>query len=98
MGEASMPPIALSGQIRGKVIGIFGNDDENPSQDDVDDIDAALTAAGVDHEFHRYDGAGHGFQDFVNDERFRKEATVDSWARVMAFFARELEPAKSASA
>jgi carboxymethylenebutenolidase len=98
MGEDSTPPIELTDRIRGKVIGIFGNDDENPSPADVDDIDAALTAAGVDHEFHRYDGAGHGFQDFVNDERFRREATVDSWARIMAFFARELEPAQSASA
>tara|TARA_Y100001934_G_scaffold282318_2_gene395426 strand:- start:2170 stop:2412 length:243 start_codon:yes stop_codon:yes gene_type:complete len=31
----------------------------------------AQQAAGVRAEFHRYHGAGHGFQDFTNDERFR---------------------------
>ena len=91
MGESSTAPIELVDDIKGSIIGIFGNDDENPSPADVDDIDAALTAAGVEHEFHRYDGAGHGFQDFVNEERYRKEATEDSWAKVMAFFERKLK-------
>ncbi len=90
MGEISTPPIELVDRIQGSVIGIFGNDDQNPSPADVDDIDAALSAAGIAHEFHRYDGAGHGFQDFVNKERFRKEATEDSQAKVMAFFDRAL--------
>tara|TARA_A100001037_G_scaffold286911_1_gene295796 strand:- start:2821 stop:2982 length:162 start_codon:yes stop_codon:yes gene_type:complete len=31
----------------------------------------AQQAAGVRAEFHRYHGAGHGLQDFTNDERFR---------------------------
>jgi dienelactone hydrolase len=45
----------------------------------------------VPHAFHRYDGAGHGFQDFVNKERFRPEATADSWNRVMAFLDKQLK-------
>ena len=69
-----------------------------PSPADVDDIDAALTGARIEHEFHRYDGAGHGFQDFVNEERYRKDATEDSWAKVMAFFERRLKTAESAAA
>ena len=91
MGEGGVPPIDLADRIPCPMIGIFGNDDANPSPADVDDLDAALTAAGVEHEFHRYDGAGHGFQDFVNKERFRKEATDDSWAKVLAFFDRNLK-------
>ena len=98
MGEVSTPPVELVGGMDCSVIGIFGNDDENPSPADVDDLDAALTAAGVEHEFHRYDGAGHGFQDFVNEERFRPEATEDSWAKVMAFFERTLKSSASAAA
>ena len=98
MGEISTPPIELSNQIQGSIIGIFGNDDQNPSPADVDDIDAALTEAGVDHEFHRYNGAGHGFQDFVDAERYRKEATEDSWEKVMAYFERKLKAAESISA
>ncbi len=98
MGEISTPPIELVDHMRGSVIGIFGNDDQNPSPADVDDIDAALTGAGIEHEVHRYDGAGHGFQDFVNEERYRKDATEDSWVKVMAFFERKLKTAKSAAA
>ncbi|MBT7511709.1 MAG: hypothetical protein HN650_15095, partial [Rhodospirillaceae bacterium] len=40
----------------------------------------------VAHEFHQYDDAGHGFQDFVNPDRFRAEATDDSWEKFFAFF------------
>jgi carboxymethylenebutenolidase len=91
MGEnTTTAPIEMVDNIQASIIGIFGNDDQNPSPADVDDIEAALKGAGVDYEFHRYDGAGHGFQDFVNEERFRKEATEDSWAKVMAFFERKL--------
>ncbi len=85
MGPGGAPPIELAERIPCPVIGIFGNDDQNPSPADVDDLDAALTGAGVAHEFHRYDGAGHAFQDFTNDERYRKEAAADSWEKVLAF-------------
>ena len=73
------------------MIGIFGNDDENPSPADVDDLDAVLTAAGVAHQFHRYDSAGHGFQDFHNPERFRATAAADAWDKLRAFFDAELK-------
>ncbi len=91
MGEGSPPAIDLTGNIPCPVIGIFGNDDQNPSPEDVKDLDAALNAADIEHEFHAYDGAGHGFQDFVNKERYRPEATEDSWARVMAFLERHVK-------
>ncbi len=85
MGEGAPPPISLAGDINCPMIGIFGNDDQNPSPDDVTDLDAALTAAGVDHEFHRYDGAGHGFQDFNNADRYREAAAADAWEKLFAF-------------
>ncbi len=91
MGEGSVPPIELARNIACPVIGIFGNDDQNPSPGDVDDIDAALNDAGVEHQFHRYDGAGHGFQNFADENRYRKEATEDSWRKVLAFFDRNLK-------
>ena len=86
MGEGAVPPIELADRINCPVIGLFGNEDQNPSPADVDDLDAALTAAGVEHQFHRYDGAGHGFQDYTNEERYHEVATTDSWEKVLAFF------------
>ena len=91
MGEGCPAPIDLAGDLRCKMMGIFGNDDQNPSPADVADLDAALDKAGIEHVFHQYDGAGHGFQDFVNKERFRKEQTEDSWAKLLAFLDKTLK-------
>ncbi len=90
LGEGSVPPIELAGNIACPVIGVFGNDDQNPSPADVDDLDAALGAAGVAHEFHRYDGAGHGFQDDTNAERSRAAQASDAWERIHDFLGRTL--------
>jgi carboxymethylenebutenolidase len=91
MGEGSVPPIELCDRIPCPVLGIFGNEDQNPSPADVDDLDAALTKAGIAHEFHRYDGAGHGFQDFGDGNRYRKEAAEDAWGKLIAFFDQNLK-------
>jgi len=85
MGDGAIAPIDLCGRMACPVMGIFGNEDANPSPADVDDLDVALTKAGVAHEFHRYDGAGHGFQDFCNDERYRREASDDAWDKLLGF-------------
>jgi carboxymethylenebutenolidase len=90
MGEGNPPAIELAPAIRCPVIGFFGNEDTNPTPADVDDYDAALTKAGVEHVFHRYDGAGHAFQSFNNPERYRKEASEDAWSKALAFFAEKL--------
>jgi carboxymethylenebutenolidase len=84
-GKGKTPPFQLLSGIRGPVIGFFGNDDKNPSPDDVTKIDAELTRLGKAHEFHRYDGAGHAFQNFVRPEQYREAAEKDSWARTLAF-------------
>lgn len=84
------PPFDLLGNIRGEVIGFFGNDDQNPSPEDVNRIDAELDRLGIAHEFHRYDGAGHAFQNFLSAPRYREEATRDSWAKTLRFLDRTL--------
>ena len=91
MGEGSVPPIELAGRIPCPVIGIFGNDDQNPSPEDVNNLDEALTKASVEHEFHRYDGAGHGFQDFTDEDRYRRQASDDAWEKVLAFLGSQLK-------
>jgi carboxymethylenebutenolidase len=85
MGPGTPPAIDLAGNIACPVAGFFGNEDQNPSPKDVEDLDAALTAAGVKHVFHCYDGAGHGFQSFANEQRYHPEASEDAWVKVLAF-------------
>ena len=90
MGPDTPPAIDLAGNIKCPVIGFFGNEDQNPSPEDVNDYEAALAAAGVDHIFHRYDGAGHAFQSFNSEERYREEASEDAWEKVLAFMGEKL--------
>ena len=91
MGEGATPPIELARDIQCPVLGIFGNEDQNPTPEDVNDYEAALKNACVDYTFHRYDGAGHGFQDFCDENRYRKEASDDAWIKQLAFLEAHLK-------
>ena len=39
----------------------------------------------------RYDGAGHGFQDFNDQTRYRKEQSEDAWEKGIAFLDQHLK-------
>jgi carboxymethylenebutenolidase len=79
-----VPLVDRAPDIRCPVLGLFGNDDQFPTPGQVDEIDKALTEAGKEHEFHRYDGAGHAF--FGPDRpAYRVEAALDGWDKVWAF-------------
>lgn len=91
MGEGNPPAISLADQITCPVAGFFGNEDHNPTPEDVDDYAAALDAAGVDYVFHRYDGAGHAFQNFPTPDRYREQQSEDAWDKVLSFLARTLK-------
>ena len=90
LGAGDAPPFEKLGQLRGPVAGFFGNDDKNPSPDDVAKISAKLAEHGIAHEFQGYDGAGHAFQNFMNPEGYRAAATADSFARMTAWLAKNL--------
>ena len=90
MGTGDVPPFEKLDKLRGPSLGFFGNDDENPSPADVDKIDARLTELGIAHEFHRYDGCGHAFQNFHNPQGYRAAATADSTAKMFAWLEKNL--------
>jgi carboxymethylenebutenolidase len=79
-----VPLLHRAPDVRCPMLGLFGNDDQFPTPAQVDEIDKALTDAGKEHEFHRYDGAGHAF--FSPDRpAYRVEAALDGWERIWAF-------------
>ena len=67
------------------VLGLFGREDANPSPEDVRKIDAEMTRLGKPHEFHSYEGAGHGFMGF-SSPAYREETAMDAWARTVSWF------------
>jgi len=91
LGEGSIAPLDLVANIPCPVLGVFGKDDTNPSPGDVAELEAALTAAGISHTFHQYDGAGHAFQNFPNPERYREAASEDAWDKVLGFLDTQLK-------
>jgi carboxymethylenebutenolidase len=83
------PLVGRAAELRCPLLGLFGNEDKYPSPEQVDELEAALQQAGATYEFHRYDGAGHGFFS-VDRAMYRPEAAVDGWEKVFDFFGRYL--------
>jgi carboxymethylenebutenolidase len=82
--------IDMTPDMRAPLLGIFGNDDASPDPDQVNRTEEVLRQQGKAYEFHRYDGAGHGF--FATDRpNYRPEQAVDGWKKVFAFFERTLK-------
>ena len=60
--------------------------DQHITTDHNREFEAALEAAGIEHEIVSYDGAPHSFFDRRHDEF--ADASADAWARVLAFLER----------
>ena len=75
--------------LRCPLLGLFGNEDQHPSPEAVDELEQLLKASGKTYEFHRYDDAGHGFF-AVDRPSYRVAAANDGWERITAFFATHL--------
>jgi carboxymethylenebutenolidase len=82
-------PLDRTAEIHCPILGLFGEDDANPSPADMRKLDAELTKHGKAHEFHSYPGAGHAFMN-RRGERYRADADSDSWPKTLAFFAKHL--------
>ncbi|MDA0351729.1 MAG: dienelactone hydrolase family protein [Chloroflexi bacterium] len=82
-------PFDLTPQLNVPLLGIFGNDDRSPTPEQVDQHEAELKKHGKTYEFHRYDGAGHGFFS-VNRPAYRPEQATEAWGEVFTWFGRYL--------
>ena len=81
----------LISNINGPVDGFFGDEDDNPSQEQVAQIAAELTKHGKEYEFTSYPDAGHLFMDFQTPAAYREEVAKDAWEKVLAFFGKTLK-------
>lgn len=83
-------PIEYAGNLNCPLIGIFGNDDRNPSKEDVDKLEKTLKELGKEYEFYRYDGAGHGIW-YYDRPLYRQDQAMDSFGKVIAFLDKHLK-------
>lgn len=79
-------PAQLAARLEAPLLAIQAGDDAHISAADNAAFEAALTAAGVEHELVTYPGAPHSFFDRSYEQH--AEASADAWARVLAFIVR----------
>jgi carboxymethylenebutenolidase len=82
-------PFDLSADICCPVLGHFGEDDANPSPEDMRKLEAELTRLGKIHECYSYPNAGHGFMR-KDSKGYSVRADELSWPRTLAFFRKHM--------
>lgn len=84
-------PVNRVGSIRCPVIGFYGALDKHIPQAQVERLEQALTAAGVNNEIYCYPDADHGF---ACDARasYGARAAQDAWQRTLRLFEAQLGP------
>jgi len=70
-------PIDFTSRLACPLLGIFGNDDQFPTPEQVNTHEEELRKFGKDYEFHRYDGAGHGFF-YYHMDMYRPQQAMDA--------------------
>ena len=83
-------PIEYTKDMACPILGLFGNEDARPSPEDVDKTEEELKKHNKNYEFHRWDGAGHGFF-AVDRPSYRQHAAVEGWEKVLEFYGRHLK-------
>ncbi len=77
-------PFERTEHIRCPVLGLFGEQDTNPSPADVAKIDAELTRLGKVHEFHSYAPVGHAFMNRARPG-YNDEVAADAWENCLGW-------------
>jgi carboxymethylenebutenolidase len=79
-------PTQRAAEIAAPILALQAGDDQNITAEHNAAFDAALTAAGVEHDVVTYDGAPHSFFDRKHEEF--ADASEDAWRRTLAFVER----------
>ena len=87
--QQPVAPIDYTKDLNAPLLGLFGNDDQRPSPADVNVHEEELKKQGKNYEFHRYDGAGHGFF-YYDRPNYRQQQTMDGWSKIFPFFEQHL--------
>jgi len=88
--QQPVSPIDYTSNLSCPMLGLFGNEDQNPSPEQVDRHEEELKKHGKNYEFHRYDGAGHGFW-YYDRPAYRPEQAMDSWQKTFEFYQKHLQ-------
>ena len=82
-------PNKYTGKLSAPLLGLFGDLDQSPTPEQVNQHEKELKAAGKNIEFHRYPEAGHGFL-YYDRPIYHQSSAVDGWEKMFKFFSRHL--------
>ena len=82
-------PFERTGNIACPLLGLFGEQDTNPSPADVAKLDTELTRLGKQHEFHTYAGVGHAFMHAARPG-YRQDVAEDAWGECLGWLQQHL--------
>jgi carboxymethylenebutenolidase len=82
-------PLDYTERLDCPLLGIFGNEDRNPTPENVNRLEEELKKYGKNYQFHRYDDAGHGFM-YYHSPMYRPQQAMDAWSRIFEFFGEHL--------
>ena len=83
-------PNEYTKDLNAPLLGLFGNLDQSPTPEQVNQHENELKKAGNSIEFHRYDDAGHGF--FYYDRgAYHQPSAVDGWKKMFDFLSKNLK-------
>jgi carboxymethylenebutenolidase len=81
--NGAVGPAERAHEIESPILALQAGADQNITKVENDAFEAALSAAGVEHEIVVYDGAPHSFFDRKQEEF--AEASEDAWSRTLRF-------------
>ncbi len=82
-------PVEYTKDLACPLLGLFGEEDQNPTPHQVGILEQELKRHGKNYEFHMYPNAGHGFF-YYDKPAYRQEQAVDGWKKLFTFFERHL--------
>ena len=87
--QQPVSPIEYTKDLSCPLLGLFGNEDQSPSPEQVNQHEEELKRHSKTYEFHRYDDAGHGFW-YYDRPPYRQQQAMDAWNKMFDFFGKHL--------
>ena len=82
-------PIDYTKDLSCPLLGLFGEEDQSPTPEQVAKHEQEIKNHGKTYEFHMYPGAGHGFF-YYHRPNYRQEQAVDGWQKIFTFLEKYL--------
>ncbi len=83
-------PLSYTKDLACPILGLFGEEDQGPTPEQVARHEQELKRLGKSYEVHMYPGAGHGFF-YYHRPAYRQEQAMDGWGKVWVFLEKNLQ-------